>query len=566
MGIWVPTGWQIRVLATRFHDTLRVKFTWSCSMVFAKKVIRLNSFISYSRVDSNFVDKLEADLRVRGIQTWVDRSKLEGGQDWAHEIENAITRHDIFILVMSPDAMSSDYVRMEYQIAFRLKKRFLPIAYRECQMTPEVAAQTKQFFDFFGNPYAAALPKLIYACYYPDYNFSSSTANMQLQAIQLEATDPERAAVIYQFIVEREHGAGDGKAQRDLERLNQRLYPQRARYLRERSVIAHTEGAYGVEAGALEALVALGGQDPAMFGWAREYLPVAEQNRAMWERYNIVVLGCVESNPDRAREELREVWHAAPYYRDPSGVSPMLGIASEMPTTYEEAKEQRQVKEEAELRKTQAIDKRNRTERIVSQLITQWKSSGIEESVRSNLGALSYESGTDAGTPYSRANELMRHFVQTGKSVVEVKSEVVNISTSESSVERILHSELVDKIAIICAIAIGFIVLLIVGIGSSNLLAGLTVGLIAGWVGGYVIGMPVSLLLEGLESGGRSLRIRDANKLERAAIGRIPDLESTASQWRNASQKELEEKILRISIERDNAIAAIRERYKQQGL
>ena len=30
-------------------------------------------FISYSRKDSDFVDRLEADLKARGFATWVDR-------------------------------------------------------------------------------------------------------------------------------------------------------------------------------------------------------------------------------------------------------------------------------------------------------------------------------------------------------------------------------------------------------------------------------------------------------------------------------------------------------------
>jgi hypothetical protein len=37
-------------------------------------------FLSYSRGDSQFVDRLEAELCVRGLDVWVDRRRLEGGQ------------------------------------------------------------------------------------------------------------------------------------------------------------------------------------------------------------------------------------------------------------------------------------------------------------------------------------------------------------------------------------------------------------------------------------------------------------------------------------------------------
>ncbi len=63
-------------------------------------------FISYSRKDSAFVDRLEADLRAYGFDTWVDRQHLEGGADWARVIEQRILDHEAFIVALSPDAIS----------------------------------------------------------------------------------------------------------------------------------------------------------------------------------------------------------------------------------------------------------------------------------------------------------------------------------------------------------------------------------------------------------------------------------------------------------------------------
>ena len=39
----------------------------------------LSIFISYSRTNNHFVDRLEADLKAHSFYPWVDRSKLEGG-------------------------------------------------------------------------------------------------------------------------------------------------------------------------------------------------------------------------------------------------------------------------------------------------------------------------------------------------------------------------------------------------------------------------------------------------------------------------------------------------------
>ena len=40
----------------------------------------INIFISYSHRDSDFVDRLEVDLRAQGFGTWMDRQRLAGGQ------------------------------------------------------------------------------------------------------------------------------------------------------------------------------------------------------------------------------------------------------------------------------------------------------------------------------------------------------------------------------------------------------------------------------------------------------------------------------------------------------
>ena len=56
-------------------------------------------FISYSRTDSTFVDQLETDLQRNGIHTWVDRRGLEGGLDWVDQLQGAIDKCQILLVV-----------------------------------------------------------------------------------------------------------------------------------------------------------------------------------------------------------------------------------------------------------------------------------------------------------------------------------------------------------------------------------------------------------------------------------------------------------------------------------
>jgi hypothetical protein len=84
--------------------------------------------LSYSRVDSAVVDRLDADLRARGFRTWVDRRKLEGGQDWKQRIQQGIAACEFFVVVLSPDAVESQYMRIEIETALQIgKQKIIPI-------------------------------------------------------------------------------------------------------------------------------------------------------------------------------------------------------------------------------------------------------------------------------------------------------------------------------------------------------------------------------------------------------------------------------------------------------
>jgi hypothetical protein len=84
--------------------------------------------ISYSRTDSDFVDRLEADLKAHNLTTWVDRRKLEGGQVWEADIRSAIDHCRVLLVVISPDALDSPWVTKEYRYALKRHKEASPFA------------------------------------------------------------------------------------------------------------------------------------------------------------------------------------------------------------------------------------------------------------------------------------------------------------------------------------------------------------------------------------------------------------------------------------------------------
>ena len=95
-------------------------------------------FISYAHADSPFVDRLEADLCQHGFAPWVDRHGLAGGQKWRRELEAAVDRSQVLLVVLSPEAMASEYVQQEYGYASDEGKVVIPLYYRPCKVPMEL--------------------------------------------------------------------------------------------------------------------------------------------------------------------------------------------------------------------------------------------------------------------------------------------------------------------------------------------------------------------------------------------------------------------------------------------
>ncbi len=91
-------------------------------------------FISYSRRDLAFVEKLAADLKEAGLDVWYDLSGLEGGARWRIEIEKAIRESRYVIVVLSQDSVASEWVEREYLYASNLRKDVVPLFYRPCDL------------------------------------------------------------------------------------------------------------------------------------------------------------------------------------------------------------------------------------------------------------------------------------------------------------------------------------------------------------------------------------------------------------------------------------------------
>jgi hypothetical protein len=91
-------------------------------------------FISYSRKDTTFVEKLVKDLKNAGLDVWYDLSSIHGGTRWRIEIENAIRNSQFVIVVLSPDSADSEWVEREFLFASNLKRKIIPLMCRSCDL------------------------------------------------------------------------------------------------------------------------------------------------------------------------------------------------------------------------------------------------------------------------------------------------------------------------------------------------------------------------------------------------------------------------------------------------
>jgi len=97
------------------------------------------AFISYSRRDKAAAIKLKEDLEFRGLPTWLDLDDIPAGTEWPAELEEAIDQCPYFLLLLSPDSVSSDYTRHEYTIALTRKKYIIPVMLRMCELPKAIA-------------------------------------------------------------------------------------------------------------------------------------------------------------------------------------------------------------------------------------------------------------------------------------------------------------------------------------------------------------------------------------------------------------------------------------------
>jgi WD40 repeat protein len=107
-------------------------------------------FVSYSRRDRPFADRVDAALRAHGFDPLIDRADIYAFEDWWRRIEALIGQADTMVFIVSPNSIASGVCKREIECAASLNKRLAPIVCQpvnDALLPPELARLNFIFFD-----------------------------------------------------------------------------------------------------------------------------------------------------------------------------------------------------------------------------------------------------------------------------------------------------------------------------------------------------------------------------------------------------------------------------------
>jgi|GEM_PF-1489709 len=111
-------------------------------------------FVSYSRKDSETVDHIVGRLKRDGLDIWLDRGAIKGGDLWRKEIVEAIDNASACLLMVSPNSVASKNVRKEIDLADGADKDLVPMLLAPVEIPAELRHQLAgiQWIEYYRDP------------------------------------------------------------------------------------------------------------------------------------------------------------------------------------------------------------------------------------------------------------------------------------------------------------------------------------------------------------------------------------------------------------------------------
>lgn len=119
-------------------------------------------FISHALENAAFAHRLATDLQAHGWRIWLAPDNIRPGEKWAEAINRGLEESGVFLVVLTPTAVGSEWVKTETNIAIELahrrELRFIPLEVVKCRAP--VLWTAYQHIPF-SSQYGAGLAKLL---------------------------------------------------------------------------------------------------------------------------------------------------------------------------------------------------------------------------------------------------------------------------------------------------------------------------------------------------------------------------------------------------------------------
>lgn len=150
-------------------------------------------FISYSHNDKEVAEHLVHDLKMAGIDVWIDTQRLkEGENNWKALTEQAILNSACIIVLISPASKESKMVQDEISQAQMLRKTIIPVlikGYMRENLIPSLA--NLQWIILRDDAYAAGIRELVKEIYH------WTTDSISSELIELKKKETETAIQVF---------------------------------------------------------------------------------------------------------------------------------------------------------------------------------------------------------------------------------------------------------------------------------------------------------------------------------------------------------------------------------
>jgi sulfatase modifying factor 1 len=95
-------------------------------------------FISYATVDTKFAHRLADDLQRLGVPVWIAPESIRPGEGWVEAIERGLRESSHMVVVLTPAALESKWVRKETDVAIAQERKgriqVIPLEVEPCEV------------------------------------------------------------------------------------------------------------------------------------------------------------------------------------------------------------------------------------------------------------------------------------------------------------------------------------------------------------------------------------------------------------------------------------------------